>query len=308
VPVRTQTELGRERDKHSQGEAFTLSILRKGSEMKINARFRECSEEEMAQHRLRQEEMETLMAERMQLVEERMAEVQGRVRHYSYTYAHTPVERDPCKVFIGVYAGGSGAEGQGVRVSGVIEDTPAKLSGVQSGDVILALDDVWVNSFQELLTERNKHKPGEAFRLDVLRNGERLNIAATFKACPTDKEEPAVEEPAVEEVAELVLEEAPATEPVQLQLSSELQVELLTVGPNPTAGLVNVQFEAEAVPTTVRVMDTSGKTVYSNPLNRFGGYFNEQINLGGNAPGTYILTIEQNGKSLSRKIILMPRA
>ncbi|MBX2927541.1 MAG: PDZ domain-containing protein [Saprospiraceae bacterium] len=301
VPVNSQSALSRERDKHTQGEAFTLSILREGKEMTVNARFRECSEEEMEQHRLHKEEMETRMAERMEFAAERMAEAQERVRHYAYTY--TPVERDPCKVFIGVYAGSSGAEG-GVRVSGVIDNTPAKLSGVQTGDVILAMDGAAVNSYQELLTERNKHKPGEAFRLEVLREGERLNIVAGFKACPTDKEELAVEEPAIEEV----VEEAPAVEAPQWQLPSGLQIETLTVGPNPTAGLVNVQFEAEAVPTTVRIMDTSGKVMYSNPINRFSGYFNEQINLGGNAPGTYILTIEQNGKSLSRKIILMPRA
>ena len=392
APVSTQSELVQERNKHQQGEAFTLTILRDGSEMNINARFKECSDEEVEQWHERQEKHEMRMAEMEKRMEEmhiRMAEkfegfeqtetkerpilgvyenndiskpglVIGSVIHgkgadaaglqagdivtsvdgkkvtgggtlrtamnghqpgdrvlveyqrdgqslqtevilsadrsyYSYT-----AKRDPCAVFIGVYTGESGAaEGRGVKVTGIVDETPAKQSGVQPGDIILALDGQPVNNHVELLRERNKHNPGDAFRLEIEREGALITIDATFKTCQTTETAPAKER--VEVVAE-----PQKNEPVNVETT--LPLESLELYPNPTTGPVNVRFEAEAVPTTVRIMDASGKTVYSKVMNQFNGSFSEQINLFGNTPGTYMLAIQQGKKVSSKKIVLMPGA
>jgi C-terminal processing protease CtpA/Prc len=394
VPVGTQSELVQERNKHQQGEAFTLTILRDGSEMNINARFKECSEEEVEQWRERQESHEMRMEKMEKRMEEmhiRMAEkfekfeqieakerpilgvyenndiskpglvigsvisgkgaetaglqagdvvtkVDGKTvtgggtlrtaltghqpgdrvmveyqrdgqtlqtevtlskdrSYYSYT-----AKRDPCAVFIGVYTGESGAaEGRGVKVTGIVDETPAKQSGVQPGDVILALDDQPVNDHIELLRERNKHRPGDAFRLTVDRDGAIITIEATFKTCQTIAPE--------KEKVEVIAEEKKAEQrdgPVNVE--TMLPLESLELYPNPTTGPVNVRFEAEAVPTTVRIMDASGKTVYSKVMNQFNGSFSEQINLFGNTPGMYMLSIQQDKKVSTRKIVLMPGA
>lgn len=391
APVRTHSELVLERNKHQQGEAFTLTISRDGSEMNINARFKECSEEEVEQWKERQESHEMRMAK----MEKRMAEMHVRMAEkfekfeqteakerpilgvyenndvskpglvigsvingkgaeaaglqagdvvtsvdgktvtgggtlrtalnghqpgdrvmveyqrdgqtmqtevtlsadrsfYSYT-----AKRDPCAVFIGVYTGETGAEGRGVRVTGIVDETPAKQSGVQPGDVILALDGQPVNNHIELLRERNKHNPGDAFRLEIDRDGAVITIDATFKTCQT------TETAAANERVE-VIAEPQKNEPVNVETT--LPLESLEVYPNPTTGPVNIRFEAEAVPTTVRILDASGKTVYSKVMNQFNGLFSEQINLFGNKPGTYILAIQQGKKVSSRKIVLMPGA
>jgi len=284
VRVGTQPELIRERDKHGQGDPFTLTILRDGSEMTIDARFKACSEAEKQQYQQRQTWM-TPGADR---------------RFYTFT---TTVERDPCAVFIGVYTSDVSAEGRGVRVTGIVDNTAAKESGVQPGDVILSLDGQPVNSHEELLRERNKHHPGDAFRLGILRDGSEMSVNARFKACPNT----ANGLTPVKELVEVTPEEKPAAQrnnPANAE--TELRLPWLELYPNPTAGPLNIRFEAEAVPTTVRIMDASGKTVYANELGQFSGYFNEQINLNG-APGTYILTIQQGEKLTSRKIVLMPR-
>jgi hypothetical protein len=91
-----------------------------------------------------------------------------------------------------------------------------------------------------------------------------------------------------------------------VDVDNALQLESLQVFPNPTAGPLNVRFEAEAVPTTVRIFDASGKAVYSKGLNQFNGSFNEQINLFGNTPGTFILSVQQGNKTLTRKVVLVP--
>lgn len=78
-------------------------------------------------------------------------------------------ERDPCKVFIGVYTTETGNE-EGVRVTGVIDETPAKLGGIQPGDIITALDGSPIPNYQQLRIERDKHEPGN-FILQVQQNG-----------------------------------------------------------------------------------------------------------------------------------------
>jgi hypothetical protein len=93
-----------------------------------------------------------------------------------------------------------------------------------------------------------------------------------------------------------------------VDIETTLHLESLELYPNPTTGPVNVRFEAEALPTTVRILDATGKTVYSKVMNQFNGYFSEQINLFGNTPGTYMLSIQQGKKASSKKIVLMPGA
>jgi hypothetical protein len=73
--------------------------------------------------------------------------------------------------------------------------------------------------------------------------------------------------------------------------------------PNPTDGQLKVQFEAQAIPTIVRIMDVSGKEVYREDLTRFNGLYNQEINLTGSG-GTYLLSVEQEEKIFTRQIVV----
>ncbi len=232
----------------------------------------------------------------------------GQIRYAEVTlsgsveYVHQTVKRDPCAVLIGIYSSSRGTQ-PGVRVSGVIAGTPAKASGIQPGDVIIALDDVPVNNHQEVVRERDKHQPGDPFTLLVLRDNNYIEIDAVFNSCTTTDEAPTT----IEEIVEMAMDdEAPAELPA-LELKSELAVELFQMYPNPTVGLLNVQFSAEAVPTIVRILDATGKEVYQEALNSFNGFYNQQIDLKGNAPGIYVLTIQQGTQRLTKKIALLPK-
>lgn len=384
VPVHSQNELERERDKHAQGEAFTLNILRGGSNMTIQARFKECSAEEQEQQK-EQNERAQVIRERFKsphfpadwnpmdppilgIYKDEAADVTDGIvigsviegkgaaaaglkagdviivvdgqpltvgkKLNAVLMDHKPgeqltvvflrdgqrlttevvlskrggpkmwsFERDPCKVFIGVYISDFGTDGKGVRISGVIDGTPAKAGNLQSGDIITALDDQPVHSNAELVIERNKHQPGDQFRMTVLRDGNTFEVEATFKACPKDKETPVPVTPEVVELGKV------NTETPQVLVSPETTLELdaFDAYPNPTLGPVNIQFEAKAVPTTIRITDISGKMVYNNQLKQFSGTFNEQINLDGNSPGIYTVSIQQEGKVFVKKIILLSR-
>lgn len=385
VPVRTQSELLSERNKHQQGDAFTLTILREGVQKTIQARFKACGEAELEAE---QEKMDGRFAEMEIRMEEMQAHIQEQFKGFEmgertilgvyenkdvnesglvissvvpgkgaeaaglqagdvviqvdgktvtggvtlrgalenhkagdkitvvylregktlettsilsadrHSFTHK-VERDPCKAFIGVYTSSQALEGRGSRVDGVIDDTPAKQSGIQPGDIIMAFNGQPVNNHQELVVERDKNKPGDAFRLTVLRDGAMIEINAKFKPCDTPGDA------AVEETVEVLEEDGKSQE---RDLNNTLTLEVLEAYPSPTFGPLNINFEAEAVPTTLRILDVSGKAVYSMELPQFGGFFNEQVNLSTNKAGNYVLSIQQGKKVFSKQIVLLPRA
>jgi S1-C subfamily serine protease len=381
VPVKSQSELVRQRDTHKAGDAFTLTIVRNGAKSTMNLRFKECSQEELDRQAEQEKSFMTMIPSQdnkrpilgiyeadgsnaqglvvseviagkgaaaaglkpgdvittvdgksisgtttlrtalsshkpgdavtvvyqrngqTQTTEVKLSGASGNV--YTYNYS-SGIPRDPCVVFIGVYTADGGVDGKGVRVVGVIDDTPAKVSNVHPGDVILQLDGQPVNTHLELRAERDKHKPGDKFLLTVLRDGAIQNIEATFKACPKSGD---LTQPA-REVVELLPEDQrrPGDEIRTKSTESILPVVEFEAYPNPTFGLVNVRFEAEPVPTTVRFLDAAGKMVYENRMDNFNGYFSEQIDLSGKTPGTYTLTIQQGNQMVSKNIVLMPRA
>jgi hypothetical protein len=209
------------------------------------------------------------------------------------------IERDPCKVFIGVTSSGSATNTRGVKVIEIIPGTPAEAAGLESGDIILALDGIAVSSHQELLAERNKHQPGEAFLLSVLRAGQEMRIEARFTACDPAQEAPA---PAPSEVPQQP--EPPAMEP----FDNTLELEEYKAFPNPAFSYFNLQFRAAAVPTFIQLTDVNGRVVFQRQLNKFDGYFNEEILLKDAAPGLLTLTIRQGDKLVSKQIMMLNRA
>ncbi len=212
-------------------------------------------------------------------------------------------ERDPCKVFIGVYTH-TWKEGAGVKVDGVIGGTSADVAGLQESDVILALDDVTVGTHEELVRERDKHKAGDFYTLTIRRGELTFEVDAQFKECPTNTKEtvattpePAIDVPVI-----------PAQQQPTLNNAEPLQLEQWKAFPNPTHGQINVRFQAEPSPTSLQVTDSYGRVVYREQLNNFDGNFDRQLNLGGATPGIYTLSVTQGDKVFTEKIVLLPKA
>ncbi|GJM36207.1 MAG: hypothetical protein DHS20C18_52080 [Saprospiraceae bacterium] len=216
--------------------------------------------------------------------------------------------RSLCSVFIGVSLGGHGVDGKGIRISGTIDGFPASKEDVQRGDVIIAFDGVEVNTVSELQTQRDKHELGEVFSMTVLRNGSPVTIHSTFNSCEEDEpqEEPVIteEEPVIETFTPEELE-SPAVP--EIEIDNELALDRYSAFPNPTFGQVRVQFEAEAVATLLEITDITGKVIYREQMNRFDGYYDEELNLDNATPGTLVITIRQGNKITAKKIVLMGR-
>jgi membrane-associated protease RseP (regulator of RpoE activity) len=210
-------------------------------------------------------------------------------------------KRDPCKVFIGIFSTSSGQD-QGVRITDVIPNTSAEKFGLQKGDILLSLDGVEVNSHHEVLRERDKHQAGDWYEMRIDRNGEIINVSAQFNACEEEEEEEEEEEkPEKEEDSD------PVDDPASLD-RGQLVLEEFKAYPNPTVNDLNINFKGAAVPTLVRVTDISGKVVYEENLPNFDGIYQKLVSLSKASPGKLNLSVYQEGKVVSKSILLLNRA
>ncbi|MFK8010242.1 MAG: PDZ domain-containing protein [Saprospiraceae bacterium] len=222
---------------------------------------------------------------------------------YSYNTQQVKAERDPCKVFIGVYSGTSYSS-RGVKVTGIIDNTPASEASLKRGDYITALDGITVHSHKELLRERNKHNPGDRFLITYTRDGQEFDEVAYFKDCPN----PTVEENTIAE--EIIEETPPVVETPQIAQPTDntLKVEGLEAYPNPTYGDLKLNFQAEALPTDVRIIDIQGRVLFQEALNNFDGNYNRDLDVSNGTPGVLAITITQGGKVFTKNIVLLARA
>ena len=198
------------------------------------------------------------------------------------------VERDPCKVFIGVETNETPDEG--VKVSKIIEDTPAYDMDLRRGDIILKFDKVPVNSQPELLRERNLNQPGDYFKMTILRDGKKKTVKGQFKACEDDK-------PEIEPIPEIEQEDG-----------TGLNVRGFQAFPNPTFGEINIEFEGAEVPTVVRVTDVSGKVVFEDKIRNFNGSYKRRVVIQNGRPGNMSVSVIQNNKATTKNVILLNKA
>ncbi|RME51751.1 MAG: PDZ domain-containing protein [Caldilineae bacterium] len=75
----------------------------------------------------------------------------------------------------------------GAVILDVAADSPAAQAGLQAGDVVTAVGDVEVQSFQDLADAIAAHQPGDEVALTVERNGETQSITVTLGAHPDDE-------------------------------------------------------------------------------------------------------------------------
>jgi S1-C subfamily serine protease len=75
-----------------------------------------------------------------------------------------------------------GADTDGVRITGVANDSPAARAGLQEGDVIVKLADEKIQNIEDLTAVLRTHKPGDAVEITILRSGATVKLTATLQA------------------------------------------------------------------------------------------------------------------------------
>lgn len=76
----------------------------------------------------------------------------------------------------------------GARVLSVWSDSPAERAGIESGDVIVAVDGQPVKETFDLTYQIELHEPGDSGAVEVLRGDERLTLQVTYEIIRRDPE------------------------------------------------------------------------------------------------------------------------
>ena len=222
----------------------------------------------------------------------------------------------------------------GVRIDDVIEGSAAEEAGLQGGDLILSIDDQAINNFGELSETLKGKEIGEEINIQYRREGEELETQATLKSSREagaqskliwveDAEKEGMDgeervfifrsgEPMHQKHKIIIIgkdqeeeNQNAISDPLpELELERSLELETFEVFPNPGEGQIRLKFTSEAAPTTVRVLDLSGKEVYREYMRDFSGLYDDSIDLDQLNSGMYILTIEQEGKIFSEQLVI----
>jgi serine protease Do len=78
------------------------------------------------------------------------------------------------------------ADGKGVLIAEVEEDSPAAGAGLQAGDVIVAIDGEEIGSQSELRHEMGDTEPDQEISLEIVRQGNRRDVSVTLGEMPED--------------------------------------------------------------------------------------------------------------------------
>jgi S1-C subfamily serine protease len=89
---------------------------------------------------------------------------------------HGRVVSRPKRAWLGVFVH---AMEEGIVVAGIVPQAPGARSGIQEGDVIVALDSQEVPTLKDLYRRLWRHGPGEQIELEVLRDSELRMVHVT---------------------------------------------------------------------------------------------------------------------------------
>ena len=78
---------------------------------------------------------------------------------------------------------------EGVLVESVETDSCAEAAGIAEGDIIVAADGKEIGSMNELVAQKNKHKPGETMTITLARNNGNIDVELILDEEPQSEED-----------------------------------------------------------------------------------------------------------------------
>lgn len=234
--------------------------------------------------------------------------------------------KDACLgVFSDAYSEGSA---EGSRINDFAEESAAREVNMAQGDVITAIDGQRVKNHDDLWAEIAKHKVGDQVKIDYLREGKTMRTEATLKACKDNSSRVQILDGDGEQVRNFTswnwneddqrsLRErsiitirkgegdAPKVNtPPAASQDRSLKLNNFRAYPNPSKGQVTVEFSSDPVATTVSFFDLSGRQLFREELNVFGGKYSQQFDLSDYAKGTIVIHVQQGEKIFTEQVIV----
>lgn len=192
--------------------------------------------------------------------------------------------------------------GNGVKVTDIIEGTTAYLGGIKKGDIITSINKQKITSPDDLIDLISSMQPGQEIKLELKRDGKKqskeLVLGKQKKSndlgTSNDRRKSKTYIFKNTENQKKINTDAP-----------ELSLKNLEIYPNPGTGQINLKFQTDTEsPVSVKVIDTEGMEIFKEIYKIGSKDFDKQIQLKNIKSNTYFVRIEQDGKMKIQKIIV----
>jgi len=94
--------------------------------------------------------------------------------------------KPPATAYLGIN-GEDVSGGGGAKLTSVTADRPAAKAGLKDGDVVTAIDGNAIKTYEGMIDEFRKRKPGDKAKFSILRGKDKMEIEATFSARPDER-------------------------------------------------------------------------------------------------------------------------
>jgi serine protease Do len=223
----------------------------------------------------------------------------------------------------------------GARLTGFTSNSAARDARFDNDDVILSIDNQLVTSDVSLWDLIAQYKSGDQVKVLYLRKGKERTETVTLRPCEddfsnvtivntddegngqsrtfntwgwNDSDQQQLQERRIITIRKntegdaTVVNAAPGTSPQAN--SRSLALSNFKLYPNPSGGEVTLEFTADRQPTVVTLMDQSGRQLFQEELNAFGGNYNQQFDLREYAKGIIVVQVRQGDKVFTEQIIV----
>jgi hypothetical protein len=87
---------------------------------------------------------------------------------------------------------------------------------------------------------------------------------------------------------------------------TQQETSLLSVYPNPTSGQIAIDYISQGnnMEVSIRIIDASGREVYSEHVKNFGGHYERKIALDNFGRGIYFVQLLNNGNVITKKVVV----
>ncbi len=197
-------------------------------------------------------------------------------------------------------------EGEGLNISRAIDNSASAEMGLGKYDILTSINGVKVERVSDVQKALAGLNPGDEVRVEYLRNEQPRKASAKLKSkadtylyIECEEPELVADDLSDEELALLEEKAAMIANPDNLGIGS------VNFFPNPSNGQFDLKFNLyEEGDVNIRIFSGDGRLVYTEKINGFSGYFNGNVDISNNARGVYFLIVDQNGKSVSKKVVL----
>ena len=219
-----------------------------------------------------------------------------------------------------------------IRITDSVEGSGAAEAGLQSEDIIQYLNGAPVTDFDQLVELVNANEAGDVVVLGIIRDGKAQDVDVRLsekkavkvmvkkiekevectkeelekckKVCTKEEIEECLKKMKEEEGAAAQEEVIEEVEDKLVMPRNNLKLKGFSAFPNPTDGILNIEFQAEESPVIVQVLDASGRTLFKDTVNNFGGVYKNQFNLTDQTSGQFYVSIIQDQKVFTQQVIV----